>query len=57
MPIYDFQCPSCQVKFEKIVAMDTQEVPCPDCESMAVRPEIAGKQRVSFRFNYMDPSL
>jgi len=31
MPIYEFECGSCGVRFEELVAAGTEELNCPEC--------------------------
>ncbi|MBM3450658.1 MAG: zinc ribbon domain-containing protein [Armatimonadetes bacterium] len=31
MPIYVYQCPDCETKFEKLTAMGADAPDCPDC--------------------------
>jgi putative FmdB family regulatory protein len=33
MPIYEFRCEACGARFERLVAMGTLTLPCPDCGS------------------------
>lgn len=33
MPIYEFECESCQAVFDDLVAAGTERVPCPECGS------------------------
>lgn len=35
MPLYDFECGSCQYRFNKLVQMGTSTAPCPVCGAMA----------------------
>jgi putative FmdB family regulatory protein len=37
VPIYEFQCPACDERFEKLVAPDTDRAACPNCSSAAER--------------------
>ena len=34
MPIFDYECPNCQNKFEKIVKNSEQIVTCPECQTV-----------------------
>ena len=31
MPIYEFSCDACGARFESLVAVGTESVPCPEC--------------------------
>jgi putative FmdB family regulatory protein len=31
MPIYEFECEGCGVRFEELVAAGVEAVPCPEC--------------------------
>ncbi len=31
MPMYEFQCPKCNLVFEDLVKNAKEKVPCPDC--------------------------
>lgn len=31
MPIYEFECPDCEVRFESLSPLGTETAPCPDC--------------------------
>lgn len=35
MPLFDYVCPKCGHKFEKLVAKYDQEVVCPKCNNIA----------------------
>lgn len=39
MPIYEYYCPKCKQKFEKMrpVSQATEGAPCPSCHEMAER--------------------
>ena len=39
MPIYEYECPTCRSRFEKLRSMDTSDeaIPCPDCGTPAAR--------------------
>ena len=37
MPLYEFKCPTCKLKIERIVKSDVTEVQCPECEDIAVK--------------------
>lgn len=39
MPIYEYVCPTCQSRFEKMRSMSASQeaIPCPDCGSPAAR--------------------
>lgn len=43
MPLYDFSCPACGSKFERLVRKeaDVAAVACPGCESRDVRRELS----------------
>lgn len=45
MPIYEFRCPACGKRFEKLCALgeDTKSISCPDCGT-------AGPQRLLSTF-------
>jgi putative FmdB family regulatory protein len=33
MPIYEFECEKCGVRFEELVASGTEAMACPECEA------------------------
>lgn len=35
MPVYDFKCPECGHRFEKLVKMDQEKTECPECKEEA----------------------
>jgi putative FmdB family regulatory protein len=37
MPIYEFECEECGVRFEELVAVGATEIPCPKCGSGQTR--------------------
>ncbi|MBN2056975.1 zinc ribbon domain-containing protein [bacterium] len=37
MPMYEFRCQSCHVKFEKLVRGAAEQPHCPDCDSHSVK--------------------
>jgi putative FmdB family regulatory protein len=37
MPIYEYECPSCSHRFEKLVRIGAEPPPCPECEGTEVR--------------------
>ena len=39
MPVYEYVCTTCRIRFEKLRSMDTshEAAPCPDCGSQAAR--------------------
>jgi putative FmdB family regulatory protein len=37
MPIYEYECPSCGHRFEKLVRINAEPPPCPECEGVEVR--------------------
>ncbi|MFC1871201.1 zinc ribbon domain-containing protein [Chloroflexota bacterium] len=39
MPIYEYVCPGCELKFEKLrsLSQSDEAIPCPRCEKMARR--------------------
>ncbi len=38
MPIYEYACPTCKARFERLRSMqDSDAVPCPDCGTQARR--------------------
>lgn len=37
MPIYDFKCTKCETITEKLVKLNTDDIPCPKCEGKAER--------------------
>ena len=38
MPIYEYACPICKARFERLRSMqDSDTVPCPDCGTQARR--------------------
>jgi putative FmdB family regulatory protein len=37
MPIYEFECEGCGVRFEELVAAGIEAVPCPECGSERTR--------------------
>lgn len=37
MPIYEFECEGCGVRFEELVAAGATEVPCPECGATKTR--------------------
>ncbi len=37
MPIYEYECPSCGHRFEKLVRINAEPPPCPACEGTEVR--------------------
>jgi putative FmdB family regulatory protein len=41
MPIYEYQCPSCNRAFEKMVKLGAANPPCPECGGEEVRKRIS----------------
>lgn len=42
MPLYEFQCPECGTRFEKLVRATTQEgIVCPSCRSARVERQFS----------------
>ena len=37
MPLYEYHCPTCQNKFEKLQSMSATGADCPNCEQPAKR--------------------
>lgn len=37
MPLYEFICTQCSLKFEALKSFQTESVPCPDCGAEAIR--------------------
>ena len=37
MPIYEYECPTCSHKFEKLQSMNSSGADCPECEQPARR--------------------
>ncbi|MCH7705979.1 MAG: zinc ribbon domain-containing protein [Chloroflexi bacterium] len=38
MPLYEYKCPECDVRFERLRPMtDGRQADCPDCETQAPR--------------------
>ena len=37
MPLYEFECPQCQARFEELVAPGTEAAPCPSCSFAETR--------------------
>jgi putative FmdB family regulatory protein len=37
MPIYEFECEECEIRFEELIAVDAAPPPCPACASVRVR--------------------
>lgn len=37
MPIYEFQCPQCGTKIEKLQKMSDLDADCPKCESTMIK--------------------
>ncbi len=37
MPIYEYACSDCGLKFEKLVMRQNQEINCPDCSKANVK--------------------
>ena len=37
MPLYEYHCPTCQYKFEKLQPMSSTGADCPNCEQPAKR--------------------
>jgi putative FmdB family regulatory protein len=37
VPIYEFECEGCGVRFEELVAAGSEAVPCPECGSERTR--------------------
>jgi putative FmdB family regulatory protein len=37
MPIYEFECEECGVRFEELVAAGATEIPCPECGAAQTR--------------------
>ena len=37
MPLYEYMCPTCDYKFEKLQAMSALGADCPNCEQPAKR--------------------
>ena len=37
MPIYEYECPSCEHRFEKLVRINADAPPCPECGGGEVR--------------------
>ncbi|HHZ20668.1 MAG TPA: zinc ribbon domain-containing protein [Firmicutes bacterium] len=34
MPIYEFECLDCKLKFDELCSINTREIPCPKCQSI-----------------------
>ncbi len=41
MPIYEYECSSCEKEFEELVRSSSQSVKCPACESPKVRRRLS----------------
>jgi len=41
MPIYEYVCTDCDVKFEKLVRRWGEEVQCPSCQSASVDKQLS----------------
>lgn len=37
MPIYEYECPACGHRFEKLVRINAEPPPCPECSGSEVR--------------------
>ncbi len=37
MPIYEFSCESCGARFEGLVPVGTESIPCPECSAERTR--------------------
>jgi putative FmdB family regulatory protein len=37
MPIYDYGCEKCGHKYEKLVKLNAENPPCPECESTDIK--------------------
>lgn len=65
MPMKDFRCQNHEepIVFEKLVQMDVEEYPCPECGQMAERiytieqrgpVDLVNRKSLRFHFNYME---
>jgi len=49
MPIYEFECKKCGLRFDYLVRASQEEIPCPKCKSKNLRRLIS-----SFAFSSKD---
>jgi putative FmdB family regulatory protein len=47
MPIYEYICSTCSVKFEELVLGRDNKVSCPDCDSKAVKKVLSSFAAIS----------
>lgn len=41
MPLYEFDCSSCEAQFERLVAAGTEEAVCPECGAEGARRRLS----------------
>ena len=41
MPLYEYRCPLCDARFEKLVRSWSEPVACPDCASTEVEKQLS----------------
>ena len=41
MPLYEYRCPLCDARFEKLVRSWSETVTCPGCESTEVEKQLS----------------
>ncbi len=46
MPIYEYECPSCNHRFEKLVKLSAPEPACPECNGTHVRKLVSASSFV-----------
>ena len=60
MPLYEYHCPTCNNKFDKLQSMSASAADCPNCEQPAKRiisvfAAVSGKESVDTGFSPLPP--